>query len=429
MIISVLAAAIVAGSTPDTAGILPLRSVRSEATVHREHTHGCLEDGLPESVERLVAEAWLQSAQSKDSAQKKPLPNQKDIDADKELGKEYSQEVEKQVKLSKNEEYIARLKRVAEPIVKVAQTTLVNVTWGDQRLSPFDYTLKVVEGDQVNAFSLPGGYLYFYEGLLNYAESDDELAGVIGHEISHASFRHLATLAREQSKLDILTLPLILITIMSGGRGGTQGALTLAQLASQAASSGWSQKAELSADYGSFQYLQHTKYSPVGLLTFMERLARDQRAVEAIDWGIYRSHPPSRERAEKITEYLQAANIPIRRSAVSTSFRVVIKDGADGTAEAFFNNTRLFVMGGQDARVRAKETATRLNEFFDQVPELYEVTLDDSGAILGRRKPLVDLDREDAEAMNTSLGAAREEALKAIKKSLFFYAYRIWDAR
>lgn len=393
--------------------------------VLNESPRNVIDTELPPRINELVELAW---SQAKADAQAKGLPNQKDIDSDKALGKEYSQEVEKELKISKNEEYAARLKKVSEPIIKVAQTMQVKVSWGDPRLSPFDYQIKVVEGDQVNAFSLPGGYIYFYEGLMKYIESDDELAGVIGHEISHASFRHLATLTKEQSKFDLLTLPLILITIMSGGKSGTE-ALTLAQLANQATSSGWGQKAELAADYGSFQYLQHTPYSPVGLLTFLERLARDQRALEAIDWGIYRTHPPSRERAEKITAYLQAANIPIRRSAVSTSFRVTFKEADKGKYEAYFNKTKLFSMAGNDAADRANRAARQLNDFFDQVPELYEVTLSDSGEIRGRNRLLVSLDRDDATAMGTSLSAAREEALRAIKKSLFFYAYRIWDAR
>ncbi|MBX3118422.1 MAG: M48 family metalloprotease [Fimbriimonadaceae bacterium] len=426
MIVTALAAALLTSSPSASVQIPQSRVNYSGVYVYLDRPFKRVDTELPPVVEYLVSTAW---SQAKATDQKQELPNQKDIDADKELGKEYSKEVEKEVKLSKNEEYIARIKRVSEPIFKVAQSTLVNVTWGDQRLSPFDYSIKVVEGDQVNAFSIPGGYLYFYEGLIKYAESDDELAGVIGHEVAHAAFRHLATLSREQSKFDILTLPLILVTILSGGRGGTQGALTLAQLASQAASSGWSQKAELSADYGSFQYLRLTQYNPVGLLTFMERLARDQRAMEAIDWGIYRSHPPSRERAEKITGYLEEAKIPIKRSATSTTFRVVLKETEGGKVEGVFNDTRLFVLGGTDAQARAKEVAVRLNDFFDQVPELYEVSLDEAGAITSRRKQLLQLGREDAEAMGTSLSAARDESLRAIKRALFFYAYRIWDAR
>ncbi len=397
-------------------------------TVASHHDDCLLDDGLDPRIAALVEEAW-EKADEQVAQKQKPLPNQKDIDADKELGKTYSQEVEKTEKLSKNEELIARLKRVSEPIIKIAQTAQVKVLWGDSRLSPFDYNIKVIEGKSVNAFSLPGGYIYFYEGLMTYVESDDELAGVIAHEIAHASFRHLATMSREQNKLDLATLPLILATILSGGRGGSAEIMTLAQLARQSVTSGWSQKAELSADYGSFQYIRMTQFSPVGLLTFLERLARDQKTLEAIDWGIYRTHPPSRERAEKIISYLDAAHIPIRRSTVSTSFRVTLKDGKDGAVEAYFNNTKLFTMAGDTAKDRASQAAAKLNEFFDQVPELYEISVASNGTINGRNRPLVFIDRGDAEAMGTSLSAAREEALRAIKRSLFLYGYRIWDAR
>ena len=70
----------------------------------------------------------------------------------------------------------------------------------------------------MNAFSLPGGYVFVFDGLVKYSESDDELAGVLAHEICHAKFRHVATLDKEASKLQAISLPAILIAIFSGGR-------------------------------------------------------------------------------------------------------------------------------------------------------------------------------------------------------------------
>jgi hypothetical protein len=351
-----------------------------------------------------------------------------DLKRDVELGKKVAAEVEKELKVSKNQEMIDRVNRVAADILKIANTRRVKVLWGDPRLNPFEYKFTVVEGKDINAFSLPGGFIFIYEGLLKYVESDDELAGVLAHEISHCSFRHLATLSKEQSKFNLLTLPLVLAAIFSGSDVG-YGAVALRDLAGIAKQSGWSQQAETAADYGAFQYLVQTQYNPVGMLTFMERLARDQRGLESIDWGIFRTHPPSKERAEAMTARIKEAGIAIRRSLVSTSFRVIATPSDMGGIELSFNGKPLVVLAGDSALARADEAQARLNEFFDQVPELYEVRPGELGEIVGRKRTLVRLTLDDANAVNVSLPELQETTIRAVKRSLFMLAFRIWDAR
>lgn len=350
-----------------------------------------------------------------------------DIKRDEDMGKQYSTEADKELKASKNQQMVDRVSRVGGEIAKVARATQVKVLWGDGRLNPFDYKFKVVEGKDVNAFSLPGGYIYIFEGLMNYVESDDELAGVLAHEIAHASGRHLSTMIREQSKFDLLTLPLILVTILSGSHD--VGLLVLRDLANVAGRSGWSQKAETAADYASFQYLQHTNYNSLGLLTFMERLARDQKGVESVDWGILRTHPPTRERAEKITSYLTAAHIPIKRSLVTTSFRVTTKNADKGGIELHFNSRLLVTFNGAGAEQRAKDAELRLNDFFDSVPDLFEVRADGDGTIIGRKSILLRVTSEDAEASKVTVDQLTTQTLSAIKRSIYMLAFHIWDAR
>ncbi len=111
------------------------------------------------------------------------------------------------------------MRLIGGELAAIANASKVRTTWGDKRLNPFEYTFKVVEED-VNAFSLPGGYIYIYEGLVKYAESDDELAGVLAHEIAHASMRHVATMQREAGKLSAMQNPLILAAILIGGAKG-----------------------------------------------------------------------------------------------------------------------------------------------------------------------------------------------------------------
>lgn len=383
-----------------------------------------------EEVLAIVDRAWQDKAKADQKAEKDAKRHQEDLKNDVELGKKYSEQADKELKASTNQEYIDRVARIAGELALIARTTQVECTWGDKRLNPYEYNFKVVENKEVNAFSLPGGYIYVYDGLLKYVESDDELAGVLAHEISHASFRHLATLQREQSKLDIFTLPLILISILAGGSnssGGTAGVL-LGNLANQALASGWGQNAERAADYGGFQYMARSKYNPVGMLTFMEKLARDQRALESLDLGIYRTHPPSRERASAIERYILEAKLPLKRSAVATSFRVETKPDDKGGIVLQFNRRPLIKLGGDDALKRADELAPRLNDFFDSVPELYDVVL--SGSTVNYRgAPLLSVTEDDAKVQGLRLDEAAQSALRSIKRELYMLAFRVWDAR
>lgn len=352
--------------------------------------------------------------------------HQKDLANDIADGKKYAEDADKEYKPTKNPEYQARVDRIGQELANIARTEQVKVTWGDPRLNPYQYTFKVVQGDDVNAFSLPGGYIYVFDGLVKYVESDDELAGVLAHEISHASFRHLATLRREQSKLEAITLPLILLSLLTGG--ASAGPLVYGGvLTGQAIGSGWSVKAEQSADYGGFQYMLKSKYNPVGMLTFMERLAFDERTKEHVDWGIFRTHPPGRERANTLIERLNELAIPIKRSAVSTSLRSDVKAGDSGV-ELWFGTIKIHSFSGTEALERADKAAERLNAYFDQVPKLFESQKQGDATIVGKGVDLITVTEDDASAAKTTTVQMADETLKAIKRATFELSYRVWDA-
>lgn len=384
------------------------------------------------ALNALIVRAWDEYEQEKTEAQKAAeldKRHQDDIARDTEMGRKYSLEVAKQEKFSENADYIAKIDKMGAELSEIARTNQVEVSWGDKRLNPFTYTFKVIKGDDVNAFSLPGGFIFIYEGLIKYTESDHELAGVMAHEIAHASFRHVATLQREQSRLSAITLPLILIGIMAGATEGGLGAFQLGNLIGQAKGSGWSLQAEDSADYGGFQYMRKSKYNPVGMLTFMERLARDERGRANIDWGIYQTHPLSRERATNLFNYLVRDGIPVKRSQVTKTFSTEVKPGdAEGVVELWFAGRKLVSLAGSNALERADQASETLDAFFDEAPEIFNVTADE-GKILYKRTPILELTLEDAEAAKTNMATFSDQVLRSVKASLFTLGFRIWGLR
>jgi predicted Zn-dependent protease len=352
--------------------------------------------------------------------------HQADIQNDIEVGKKAAAETEKEVKLSTNAEYQARVQRIGGDIAAIADVTKVKALWGDNRLNPFQYTYKVIKGDDVNAFSLPGGHVYVYEGLMKQVESDDELAGVLAHETAHAAFRHVAQLERDESRMMNFSLPLILAAILLGRGSAANVGVPGVQLMGQALASGWSVKAEEAADYGGLQYMEKSKYDPSGMLTFMERLAVDEKIGLNYNWGIYRDHPPGRERAEALEHYIEGAGIPIRRSKVTTSFRVTMKPGDHGNVALYFGTKGLVSLGGPDAIKRADAAVDTLNQFFDSTPEMFELQAGSDGRVLYRGRTLLQLTPEDSAVGDDRLDSPQVEALKNMRAALFNLGFHVW---
>jgi beta-barrel assembly-enhancing protease len=349
-----------------------------------------------------------------------------DMARDVKLGEHYAEQVMKEYKASEDKAMIERVNRIGAEIAAIAKKTHAKATWGDQRLNPFHYTYHVIKGKDINAFSLPGGYIYVFEGLLNYIESDDELAGVLAHETAHAAFRHVAVLQHEEAKVQSITLPLVLLSILAGGANSGAEAMQVGNLVGMAKGSGWSLKAELAADEGGFQYLEKSRYNPTAMLTLMERLARDERNGPQYSLGILQSHPPSKERAQAFIKLMTDAHMPIKRSAVSTSLRAVSKTLDGGAVEIWYAGRKLVTLGGLNAANRAEAALPKLNAFFDATPELYEVKADDN-QILYRGDVLFDLTQEDAGQLKETPIEAAKTTLEAIRGALFALAFRTWD--
>ncbi|MBS1721003.1 MAG: M48 family metalloprotease [Armatimonadetes bacterium] len=379
-------------------------------------------------TEMLVQWAWQQADTPVQQAQttlKVDPKFQPEVDKDIELGKQYAAEVLKEEKPTSKPEYQARADRIGSEFADIANRTHAKVTWGDRRFAIFPYKFTVIQGKDINAFSLPGGQIFIYEGLMDYVESDDELAGVVSHEVAHAAFRHVATLRKQQDKVSLMQIPFILAALFSRGQGGLEGLIGV-QMLGQALTSGWSVAAEESADYGGFQYMVQSSYNPTGILTFMERLARDERTFLGINLGIYRTHPPSRERAASLTNYMSKAGVPLRRSLVTTSFRVVATEDK-GAYRLKFGKTNLFALSGKDP-ARVQEAVSRLNMMFDSTPAMFEVKASEDGSLMYHGRPVWTFTASDLD-QNQTLKAKAQDALKSVKECLYILSFQIKSAK
>jgi predicted Zn-dependent protease len=179
--------------------------------------------------------------------------------------------------------------------------------------SGLPWTFTVLDSAEINAFALPGGYVYITRGLMAYLDNEAELAGVIGHEIGHVTARHGAQQATRQQDagLGVLAATVLGAVLESQGVGG---ATSMAGQMSQGVAAGWlatySREQELQADQLGAEYLSRNRYSPsnmvdvIGVLKNQERFAADMARAEGrappagVNW--LSSHPSNDQRLADI---------------------------------------------------------------------------------------------------------------------------------
>ncbi len=176
-----------------------------------------------------------------------------------------------------------------------------------------DWHFTVVDSPEVNAFALPGGYIYVPRGLMAYMDSEADLAGVIGHEIGHVTARHGAQRATRAQTAGLGVLAATILGAVLEGRG-VGGAGDLASQVSQSVAAGYiasySREQELEADRLGAEYLARVNYNPTNMVDVIrvlqdqERFAADQaRAAgrspsQQPNW--LASHPSNEQRLRDI---------------------------------------------------------------------------------------------------------------------------------
>ncbi len=369
----------------------------------------------------LLAKGWAQGSRPELS------PRDKE---EIELGKKIVAEIEKQYKFVTDPEVVERVNRIGQTLAEIARRSRVPARWGDEGGAPFEYTFRVIDDKEVNAFSIPGGFIFIYRGLLEFVSSDDELAAVIAHEIAHADHRHTYNLLRVDSRVQQqVILPALLIGLF--GRLPTEDFSNMmvgAQLFRIARLSRFSQEAETDADLTALEYLRQSPYNPVGLLVFMERLAAEERKRPQIDWGIFRTHPITRERIENLRKALIEYGIPIRRREVSPALQVKAvpaeKDRPDGLYRVEFGRIQIFTPADDpelgSSKVRAQQLANALNRFLDEGLELYDVQLSqDRLGVLLRGTEVLRITPNDAKLANQPAEQLASAAREAIRRLLW----------
>jgi predicted Zn-dependent protease len=172
----------------------------------------------------------------------------------------------------------------------------------------FDYQMEIIDDDStLNAFALPGGYVYVYSGLLKYLTSSAALAGVLGHEIAHAELRHATQRMTAYYGVSIL-LNIIL------GENPSQLEEIAANLFVGLGFLANSRSDEDQADEYSVKYLEDTRFYPGSVMFFFEEM-RDDGLISSNADAIatfLSTHPDPIDRIASTQQRLRELNIPIK---------------------------------------------------------------------------------------------------------------------
>lgn len=171
--------------------------------------------------------------------------------------------------------------------------------------NPYKFQVSVVQSPVVNAFALPGGYVVVFTGLMKKAESGEEVAGVMSHELNHVLQRH---------GLERMVKMLGLAAVVSIVVGDQQGLIGLAkELGLNLVTLKFGREQETEADVTGLRLLSDARIAPEGMIGFFERLSeKDKARVE-----LFSTHPMSAARAERLKAEL--AGLP-KRSPEPFSF-------------------------------------------------------------------------------------------------------------
>ena len=217
------------------------------------------------------------------------------VQEERQLGAEVEKQMRQQLHFVRDEVVVGYVANLGGDLLRVM---------GPQ---PFDYDFYVVEDDELNAFATPGGNVYVNTGLILKARNVSELIGVMGHEMGHVYYRHVAENYRRQRNTGIAQeLGVVAVGVLAGG-AAAQAANLLTGVSAMAYLNTFSRDAERQADAFAVETVPKAGFDPNGLVTFFGTLI--QQYGDTGD-SFLSSHPATKERIDNAEAMIRAEHLP-----------------------------------------------------------------------------------------------------------------------
>ena len=219
------------------------------------------------------------------------------VGAERKIGDEIMREIRVDPDYLDDPLLLEYVQSLWDPLVDAGRR-LGNITADiDQR---FTWQAFLVRDPSVNAFALPGGYVGVHLGLIAITATRDELASVLGHELSHVSQRHIARSITGQSKRSLVSLAALIIGLLAASRSNNPDAINAVVTGTQAATIqsqlNFSRDMEREADRIGFQVMLAAGYAPGGMASMFEKMDASTRLNDYGGFPYLRTHPLTVER-------------------------------------------------------------------------------------------------------------------------------------
>jgi predicted Zn-dependent protease len=216
-----------------------------------------------------------------------------------QLGQQYAAEVEQQLPIVNDQAVNYYINQLGNSIAT--------------RVDPrgISYRFRVVNANEVNAFSLPGGFVYVNRGLIERTSNMSELAGVLGHEIGHVVERHsVEQMTRAQ---DANAIASVLYGVLLGRNPSAVEQVGI-QAGGSALFAHYSRDAEREADHDAVNYMVTVGINPNGLITMFEKLLSEEQSEPGAVAGWFATHPLTSERVQNVQQEIAAIPAARRRN-------------------------------------------------------------------------------------------------------------------
>ncbi|MDO9515802.1 MAG: M48 family metalloprotease [Syntrophales bacterium] len=171
--------------------------------------------------------------------------------------------------------------------------------------SYFDFTFSVIDSAGINAFATPGGYVYVFKGLIELTEDENQLAGVLAHEIAHIKARHIAQAIEKAQKVNLASLAAILAgAFLGGGSEMTAAVVGFSTATAASLNLKYSREHEEEADRLGMLYLTQTGYDGEGMLNFLKIMRQYEFYSNSIP-SYFLTHPGTSDRIRYLDGLLQ----------------------------------------------------------------------------------------------------------------------------
>ncbi len=176
---------------------------------------------------------------------------------------------------------------------------------------PFKYQFYVIDEDVYNAFATPAGHIFIYTGLLNAMEEEEELAGIMGHEVAHVYCRHISQKIERSKKIRMATIAGAIAGALLGAGGAAEAGSAVSMgsaAAGQSAELSYSRENEMQADQFGVEFLTKANYNAMGLLKILKKIRSKTWFGSDVVPTYLMTHPAVEDRIAFIDSWMASYN-------------------------------------------------------------------------------------------------------------------------